>query len=40
MKSAEELAKIDVLDLAEETRPLGDAWAEGTVALVFIRHFG
>jgi hypothetical protein len=40
MKSAADLATTEVLNLDGDARPLGKAWAEGPIALVFIRHFG
>lgn len=40
MSIAQRLESIEVLD--EDARPhrLGSAWADTTVVLVFIRHFG
>lgn len=40
MSIAQRLDPIEVLDSAGQAHRLGSAWAEQTVVLVFIRHFG
>ncbi len=40
MGIAKKLAGIEVQDPTGGTHPLGEAWRERPVALVFIRHFG
>lgn len=40
MSIAKQLESIEVLDREGLPHRLGSAWAEGTVVLVFIRHFG
>ncbi len=38
--SAAELGAVTVQDLDGRARRLGEAWAERTAVLAFIRHFG
>lgn len=40
MTIAQRLESIEVLDAHGQPHRLGSAWAEQTVVLVFIRHFG
>ena len=40
MKMSPKLADSTVLDVDGAPRRLGDAWQDGDVVLVFIRHFG
>lgn len=40
MSIADALQNIEVLDPSGASHRLGSAWADGTVVLVFIRHFG
>ena len=40
MKDAIALGELIVLDPDGREHRLGDAWAEQTVVLAFIRHFG
>ena len=37
---ADDLAHLPVVDEAGRTRELGTLWADGTVVLAFLRHFG
>jgi len=40
MSVANRLENIEVLDAEGKSHRLGEAWADQTVVLVFIRHFG
>ncbi len=40
MSVAQQLESIEVLDEQGQPHRLGTAWADQTVVLVFIRHFG
>jgi hypothetical protein len=37
---SDEFANVEVTDTEGRARRLGEAWAERTAALVFVRHFG
>ena len=34
------LAETEIFDLDENTVRVGELWRDGTIVLVFVRHFG